>query len=68
MTVFLDTSGLYAVFDRDDESHSRAKIAWASLRVLKTGTAPNFAISSVFGFCGSLREIGDSPSFSVGAE
>jgi uncharacterized protein len=29
MTVFLDTSGLYAVFDRDDENHSRAKIAWA---------------------------------------
>jgi predicted nucleic acid-binding protein len=28
MTVFLDTSGLYAVLDRDDENHSRAKKAW----------------------------------------
>lgn len=28
MTVFLDTSGLYAVFDRDDANHSRAKNAW----------------------------------------
>jgi uncharacterized protein len=28
MTVFLDTSGLYAVFDRDDAHHSRAKAAW----------------------------------------
>jgi uncharacterized protein len=29
VTVFVDTSGLYAVFDRDDENHSRAKQAWA---------------------------------------
>lgn len=28
MTVFLDSSGLYAVFDRDDANHSSAKIAW----------------------------------------
>jgi uncharacterized protein len=28
VTIFLDTSGLYAVFDRDDENHSRAKAAW----------------------------------------
>jgi predicted nucleic acid-binding protein len=28
MTVFLDTSGLYAVFDRDDANHSRAKSRW----------------------------------------
>ena len=28
MTVFLDTSGLYAVFDRDDAHHPGAKIAW----------------------------------------
>ena len=28
MTVFLDTSGLYAVFDRDGANHSRAKTAW----------------------------------------
>jgi predicted nucleic acid-binding protein len=28
MTVFLDTSG-YAVFDRDDAHHPRAKTAWA---------------------------------------
>jgi predicted nucleic acid-binding protein len=28
MTVFLDTSGLYAVFDRDDRNHSKAKAAW----------------------------------------
>jgi predicted nucleic acid-binding protein len=29
MTVFVDTSALYAVFDRDDANHSRAKTAWA---------------------------------------
>jgi len=28
VTVFLDTSGLYAVFDRDDANHSRARVAW----------------------------------------
>jgi predicted nucleic acid-binding protein len=28
VTVFLDTSGLYAVFDRDDAHHPGAKIAW----------------------------------------
>jgi predicted nucleic acid-binding protein len=28
MTVFLDTSGLYAVFDREDAHHSKAKNAW----------------------------------------
>jgi predicted nucleic acid-binding protein len=28
MTVFLDTSGLYAVFDRDDDNHSKANAAW----------------------------------------
>ena len=28
MTVFLDTSGLYAVFDRDDGNHSKAREAW----------------------------------------
>jgi predicted nucleic acid-binding protein len=28
MTVFLDTSGLYAVFDRDDTHHSKAEAAW----------------------------------------
>jgi predicted nucleic acid-binding protein len=29
MTVFVDTSGLYAVFDKDDDNHSRARAAWA---------------------------------------
>jgi hypothetical protein len=29
VTIFFDASGLYAVFDRDDANHSRAKIAWA---------------------------------------
>lgn len=28
MTVFLDTSGLYAVFDRDDAHHPKAEAAW----------------------------------------
>ena len=28
MTVFVDTSGLYAVFDKDDDNHSRARAAW----------------------------------------
>jgi predicted nucleic acid-binding protein len=28
VTVFLDTSGLYAVFDQDDANHSRARTAW----------------------------------------
>lgn len=28
MTVFLDTSGIYAVFDRDDANHSKARAAW----------------------------------------
>jgi uncharacterized protein len=30
MTVFLDTSGLYAVFDRDDANHSSARNAWVA--------------------------------------
>ena len=28
MTIFLDTSGLYAVFDRDDANHAQARAAW----------------------------------------
>jgi predicted nucleic acid-binding protein len=28
MSVFADTSGLYAVFDRDDANHPKAKTAW----------------------------------------
>lgn len=28
MSVFADTSGLYAVFDRDDANHGKAKAAW----------------------------------------
>jgi predicted nucleic acid-binding protein len=28
VTVFVDTSGLYAVFDRDDSNHPKAKNAW----------------------------------------
>ena len=36
MTIFLDTSGLYAVFDRDDANHSAAKTAWAEW--LREGT------------------------------
>lgn len=31
MTVFMDTSGIYAVFDRDDANHAKAKAAWAHL-------------------------------------
>ena len=30
MSVFADTSGLYAVFDRDDANHSRSQTAWAN--------------------------------------
>ncbi len=29
--VFVDTSGLYAVLDRDDANHARAKGAWTTL-------------------------------------
>ena len=29
MSIFADTSGLYAVFDRDDANHARSKAAWA---------------------------------------
>ena len=28
MTIFVDTSALYAVFDRDDANHSKARTAW----------------------------------------
>jgi predicted nucleic acid-binding protein len=31
MTVFTDTSGIYAVFDRDDANHAKAKTAWTRL-------------------------------------
>ncbi len=31
MTVFVDTSALYAVIDRDDEHHSAAKDVWVAL-------------------------------------
>jgi uncharacterized protein len=36
VTVFLDTSGLYAVFDRDDANHVRARTAWEER--LRAGT------------------------------
>jgi predicted nucleic acid-binding protein len=28
MSVFADTSGIYAIFDQDDVNHSRAMVAW----------------------------------------
>ncbi len=31
MTVFADTSGLYAVFDDRDQNHARARRAWTAL-------------------------------------
>lgn len=31
MTVFIDTSAIYAVFDRDDVNHPRARAAWERL-------------------------------------
>jgi predicted nucleic acid-binding protein len=31
MTVFVDTSAFYAVFDRDDANHPAAKEAWTAL-------------------------------------
>lgn len=35
MRVFIDTSAFYALLDRDDENHRKAKNAWADL--LKNG-------------------------------
>lgn len=31
MTVFVDTSALYAVLDRDDANHERARQTWTQL-------------------------------------
>jgi predicted nucleic acid-binding protein len=31
MTVFVDTSAFYAIFDRDDANHPSAKAAWTAL-------------------------------------
>ncbi len=31
MSIFVDTSGLYAVLDADDSNHTRAKEAWSHL-------------------------------------
>jgi len=31
MTVFVDTSGFYAVFDRDDSNHTAARNTWIEL-------------------------------------
>jgi predicted nucleic acid-binding protein len=36
MTVFVDTSAFYAVFDRDDANHRAAKEVWT--RLLREGT------------------------------
>lgn len=35
MTIFVDTSALYAVLDRDDRNHSAAKASWT--RLLESG-------------------------------
>ena len=38
MTVFIDTSAFYAVLDRDDSNHPKAKKAWSEL--LREWAAP----------------------------
>jgi predicted nucleic acid-binding protein len=48
MSVFADTSGLYAVFDRDDANHSRSQTAWANwLREGEVLMTNNFVLLEV---------------------
>jgi len=45
VSIFVDTSAFYALLDRDDSNHNRAKAAWAEL--LRSGealTASNYVL------------------------
>ena len=45
MTIFVDTSAFYAVFDRDDTNHPAAKEAWpALLREADTPVTTNYVL------------------------
>ena len=43
-TVFVDTSGFYAVLDRDDAHHGRAKAAWERLLRQATLLTNNYVL------------------------
>ena len=45
MSVFADTSGLYAVFDADDKNHHTAKVAWTKwLRAREPVVTNNYVL------------------------
>jgi predicted nucleic acid-binding protein len=49
MTVFLDTSAIYALFDRDDSNHSRARTIWRKLLESGAGmTTTNYVLVEAF--------------------
>ena len=50
--IFIDTSGLYAVLDRDDLHHAAARAAWADiLRTSDTMLTHNYALVEMYALC-----------------
>jgi predicted nucleic acid-binding protein len=49
MRIFIDTSAFYALLDRDDAHHSRAKKAWAELlKAVHTLVTSNYILVETF--------------------
>ena len=60
MTVFVDTSALFALLDADDQNHTRAKDSWSRLlareeELVTTNGDSSFCFHpSSFGSCGII--------------
>ena len=64
MTVFVDTSALFAVLDADDRYHARARELWEQLiATAEELVCTNYVLIETFMFWGNAIKVSLKPSF-----